>query len=272
MKFRNYLKYVFLILLTATCMIIVGTVPIQAAAKVDWTHGVIVADYKNDGHNTGLNDVQQELRQAAESVMITETRTLKQYFNENLNLDRKFSYIIEEATFTELPDEQGIMHPVCQIQLYGVSRSIISLVLPDEMTEQPFIRIEKPKKSAVQNTETAETESKNDKKTKEYFTGLIVDCRGLDFQPLMLPTIKNETGQPIYSINNFDRAVILSRGLAAYAADEASAVKAGDNPLLVKPLTIEPGTIILSDTDANTVLGANMESSFLQGAKVVILI
>ena len=50
-------------------------------------------------------------------------------FNENLNLDRKFSYIIEEATFTELPDEQGVMHPVCQIQLYGVSRSIISLVL-----------------------------------------------------------------------------------------------------------------------------------------------
>lgn len=105
------------------------------------------------------------------------------------------------------------------------------------------------------------------------YTGLIVDCRGLDLQTAMSPVIKNDNGSPIYGYKNLDIDKVVSNGMASYARDVNNCQRAGSNPLIVRAIALDGHNInpILSTADANRVLIENGATGFLDRTNVVFL-
>ena len=105
------------------------------------------------------------------------------------------------------------------------------------------------------------------------FTGLIVDCRGMELNPVMSPVIKNESGQPIYGYKNLDPDQVIANGMASYASDMDGAGRAGNHPLCVKAVRLDNhnGNPVISVADANRVLIENGATGFLSTTSVVFL-
>lgn len=105
------------------------------------------------------------------------------------------------------------------------------------------------------------------------YTGLIVDCRGMDLQPVMSPVIKNVNGTKIYGHKNLDIDRVIREGMADYILDTASVDRAGVNPLVVKAVSVENfnSNPVLSIPDSNRVLIENHATKFLKDLKVVFL-
>lgn len=105
------------------------------------------------------------------------------------------------------------------------------------------------------------------------YTGLIIDCRGLELQPVMSAVVKNTNGTKIYGHKNLDIDKIISMGVADYISDEDSVQRAGDNPLVVKAVAVENfnSNPVLTIPDSNRVLIENHATKFLKDMKVVFL-
>lgn len=104
------------------------------------------------------------------------------------------------------------------------------------------------------------------------YTGLIVDCRGMGgFNCVVLPTIKNSNGTPIYGYQNIADEKILENGLVGYVTDLNSANRAGNNPLVVKAICLDnlTTTPVISVADADKILTANQRDKFLNNCAVV---
>ena len=103
------------------------------------------------------------------------------------------------------------------------------------------------------------------------YTGLIVDCRGLDLRPVMSPVIKNAEGTPIYGYKNLNYDKVVANGMAGYTRDITKATRAGSHPLVVKAIAAADhnGNPVLSVADANRVLIENGATGFLDTASVV---
>lgn len=103
------------------------------------------------------------------------------------------------------------------------------------------------------------------------FTGLIVDCRGLDLHPVMSPVIKNDQGSPIYGYKNLDSKKVIHSGMAGYVSDMSAASRAGNNPLVVKAVAVDNhnSNPVVTVADANRILIENRASGFLDNCAVV---
>ena len=105
------------------------------------------------------------------------------------------------------------------------------------------------------------------------YTGLIVDCRGLDLQPVMSPVIENSNGTKIYGHKNLDIDKVISMGMADYIDDTEHVDRAGENPLVVKAVALKNfnSNPVLAIPDSTRVLIENHATKFLKDLKVVFL-
>ena len=140
------------------------------------------------------------------------------------------------------------------------------LYQPAEVSASP-IAYNTPRKVAKKSVEEYASSAQGD------YTGLIVDCRGLELQPVMSPVVKNTNGTRIYGHKNLDIDRVIREGMADYIDDTANVDRAGTNPLVVKAVSVENfnSNPVLSIPDANRVLIENYATKFLSDLKVVFL-
>lgn len=105
------------------------------------------------------------------------------------------------------------------------------------------------------------------------YTGLIVDCRGLELQPVMSPVIVNSNGTKIYGHKNLDIDRVIREGMADYIDDTENVGRAGTNPLVVRAIGVQNfnSNPVLAIPDSNRVLIENYATKFLKDLKVVFL-
>lgn len=106
------------------------------------------------------------------------------------------------------------------------------------------------------------------------YTGLVIDCRGMNLNPVMSPVIKNANGQAIYGHKNLDYDKIIVNGMASYAGDaydQISRDRAGNNPIVVKAARLDDinANPVVSVADADKILSANQSDKFLENCAVV---
>ena len=111
----------------------------------------------------------------------------------------------------------------------------------------------------------------NESVSRNTYTGLIVDCRGLGLNSAMSPVIKNEKGVPVYGHKNLDYDLVISKGMVSYTTDIEDHERAGSRPLIVKAKSLQNfnGNPVISVKDANRVLIENKKSGFLDNMNVV---
>lgn len=109
------------------------------------------------------------------------------------------------------------------------------------------------------------------------YTGLVIDVRGLDFNPAINPNVLNAENQEIYSAAYIDWEVATRIGMVGYNNDINAALKnrrIGAEPLIIRAAAVRgrlKSDIIISNNDAILIHAAATVQNFLRDCKVVIL-
>ena len=148
-----------------------------------------------------------------------------------------------------------------QTRVFG---GFLQIVLPEEIRQIPQIRSqEKP-----MPMEPAVAQSR--------FTGLVIDARGLDFEPVLYPVILSELGQDVYSAVFISREFAVQHGVCRYACNlEEAQGRIGANPLVVKGLRKsgkDHSAIVVGTADTQILEKATERHAFLRECRVVILL
>ncbi|MCO4747745.1 MAG: hypothetical protein KC912_23310 [Proteobacteria bacterium] len=104
------------------------------------------------------------------------------------------------------------------------------------------------------------------------YTGLIVDARGLDFEPVWAPSVRG-VGATLWTGTLWED-VAYERAPVVYVSDAAhpAAMRAGNNPMFVRAASAEPSVLELADDDAVRVRTAFSEARTLGDGTVVVVV
>jgi len=108
-------------------------------------------------------------------------------------------------------------------------------------------------------------------------TGLVIDGRGLDLRPALLPKIVDSQGQEIYVGQVVTRTNAVEQGVAGYARDVQAAsnnFRVTDNPAVIKGTRAAGQArtdVMISQADAQTMRQLGDKGNFLQYCRVIIV-
>ena len=109
------------------------------------------------------------------------------------------------------------------------------------------------------------------------YSGLVVDARGIDLRPAMVLTIRDESGAEVFGPAFVSREFAVQWGVCRYVSDLDAArrwPRIGDRPMVVKALrSAGPNRteLIISHTDAASLLSASTHLVFLRTCRVVVV-
>jgi len=109
------------------------------------------------------------------------------------------------------------------------------------------------------------------------YTGIVIDARGYNLQPAMIPQVYTDDGKLVYGATVVEPDAARQNGLAGYASsmDSPSAMqRVGNNPLVIKAAGLfgnQKAGVKISTADAVGALAANGTDNLLKLAKVLFL-
>lgn len=297
------------VMLLSLCVLIILTAS-ALAAESDWADtGYLTVEGMGVMPNNSINANQAKMlarraaitdayRQAAEQIkgVNVDGETTVENLQVTSDIVRtRTSAVITGARISDVKFIDGGCIVTLKVPMFGVSNSLASAVFDNNTVKESFpkpvesVAPSTPKgyqsygdyNSGSYNGSTSTKPIYSDKGSSAAsaptgraigsYTGLIVDCRGLGLKPVMSPVIKNAGGSAIYGYKNLDYDAIVNSGMAGYSRDINNASRAGNNPLIVKAVSLDNNNAnpVLSTADANRVLIENGATHFLDGAKVV---
>ena len=163
--------------------------------------------------------------------------------------------------------EDGAYRVTVVVPLFG-ERSLAAAALPKQQARQPF-----PLASSLSRDEAAEEYGAKEPTEGAPYTGLILDCRGLDLRPAMSPVIKTTAGEMIYGYKNLDSAEVIRRGMVGYARTfEGNTARAGEHPLILRAEGVDRYfNPVVTAADGRWILRENERTHFLDKTAVVFL-
>ncbi len=150
---------------------------------------------------------------------------------------------------------------ILETSMFG---GFLQLVLPEEIRQISKVSQE----ISQQNTKTIE---------EIPYTGLIIDARGLEIEPVLNPVIISEQGHDIYSSVFISREFAVQNGVCKYLCSMDQALKdkrTGSHPLILKGLSKggkQNTSIIVSMSDYNIIEKRTERHVFLKECKVIIV-
>ncbi len=161
------------------------------------------------------------------------------------------------------------MQVTLETSIYG---GFLQLVLPDDIREIPKIdSIKIKKKKNAEDTKIGLTMS-------EPYTGLVLDARGIDFEPVLYPMVVSELGDTVYGPVFITREVAVQQGLCSYLCSmdlPQITDRAGINPMMIKGLRKggeNNSSIVISKSDAQKIEKATEFHTFMRECRIVIIV
>ena len=262
---RKFIVFVVMIFISSTAFAAEGT--------IDWERGVIRATgigsgklstrkpdiYRAQAKRSAIMDAQRNLAEIVEGVHIFSESELS-----NLEISGDFVHTIVNTLITSLSEvdsryfNDGTCEVTLELNIFGEKNSLAALIVSSSIDDYEKFPFPQP----IDEINLCD----------EHFTGLIVDCRGLNFNPVMLPSIEVVGGKIIYAYNNLSREKIVC-GMVSYVKNISDAARAGDNPLIIKAVRLEysNSVAIIDPFDADKILSANRRDKFLENCAVVFI-
>ena len=165
----------------------------------------------------------------------------------------------------------GTVEITLQMNMYG---GFAQLILPEEIKQIEDIKTVAGGKVAVPGSDSVSPPIM----AAERYTGLVVDARGTQALPVLVPMIIDEKGKEVYGPAFASREFAVQQGVCRYMTDTESALRnpiVGENPLLVKGLRAEGNDrsrVVISNADASRLLNMSENLSFLKKCRVVIVL
>ena len=230
--------------------------------------GAIGPQKKIWARTAAIADAQRRLAEAAEEVRVEGETTVKM---NTLADDTVRTSVAATLKGAQIVDEkwnnEGYYEVTMQVSIFGVG-GLAQAVMP-KPADPP---IAFPTPSPVQPSPTNPSTTVKITVSGGY-TGVIVDCRGFNLNPVMSPVIKDSSGVKLYGHQNLDYDMVIRDGMASYAHDMSQATRAGSNPLVIKAERLDDHNAnpVLSVTDGNRMLLENNSAGFLSKTAVVFL-
>ena len=254
-----------------------GAVPLNSVSK---TQGMMMA------RRAAVVDGYRQLAETINGVQIDAETTVEDFIVTSDVARTKVSALIKGAQVIEEKALDGGYEVTMRVAMFGSSTSLAEAVMPVPAKREDFpkpVQSVAPSMPAYDSqtsvsvridvtSKQSTPESASNNNAIGGYTGLIVDCRNLGLKPMMSPVIKNAAGEPIYGHKNLDPDYVIANGMASYTSDiNNGAIRAGNNPLVVKAMLLENhnGYPVIATADANRVLIENKSTGFLEKTKVV---
>lgn len=268
----------FTALLTALLFVLAtAAVFAEADGTTDWGNGVIrvngsgvgKAKYRNSSpgqyrltaQQAARMNAQRKLAEYVNGVQVTAQSSMYDLALEDDRVKTALqSVVLKNAIDVGSPKffDDGVCEITMELRMYGGNGSV---------SEAAFIPFKDEVKVDFPQPVNATVVSQS-------YTGLVIDCRGMNINPVMSPVIKNADGTKIYGHVNLDYDKIIVNGMASYSADaydQISQRRAGSNPLVVKAVRLDDinANPVVSVADADKILAANAQDKFLNNCAVV---
>ena len=152
----------------------------------------------------------------------------------------------------------------------SLSGGFAQLILPPEIRQiEPIKQVLKPSNPARSRTRS---------RSRDIFTGMVVDARGIQAVPVLAPRVLDENLEEVFGPAYVSREYAVQRGMVSYTTDLWRAKfhpRVSDNPLIVKALkSLWPGRceFIISNADAAKLRSASEHLLFMRECRVVIVL
>lgn len=204
-------------------------------------------------------DGYRQLAESIKGVNVDATTTVQDFVTQSDVIQTKVNAVIQGARVVSeqiIPD--GGYEVVMEVPLFGVNS------LAEAVIERPAEIIPFP---APQQTPSVNIQVSGG------YTGVIIDCRGMNLNFVMSPVVKNSSGTKLYGHQNLDYDMVIRDGMVSYAQDMSQASRAGSNPLVIKAERLDDfnANPVISVSDGSRMLMENQNSGFLSKTAVVFL-
>jgi hypothetical protein len=143
-----------------------------------------------------------------------------------------------------------------------IDNELAELLLPETITDTPAI------KKTIRDT-----------RKKPAFSGIIVDCTGLELVPSMVPSIFDEEGREVYGPSYISRTSVIKSGAAVYTTSVDIAKqyidRIGTTPLLIKAISLadkSSNDVLISKKEGKDIREHTANYSVLEQCRVVFVI
>lgn len=240
---------------------------------VNWSTGKIRAvgkafpDEKSAGTHEWIKgaaraDANRSIIEILKTIKLTRFQKVAQYAANNdvilagIEKTARDARILKQYYTSALAVEMTI-----ETSMFG---GFLQLVLPEDIRQIPEIKVE--------------TEIKNRPDMDQIpYSGLILDARGLNFEPVLNPVIVSEHGHDVYSSAFISREFAVQAGVIKYLCSMKQAEKdsrVGSHPLLLKGLRKEGKentSIVISMADYRKLEAITERHRFLKECRVIIV-
>ena len=211
-------------------------------------------------------DGYRNLLEIVQGVKIDSQTTVKDFTTESDSINAQVSGLVRGAAVVKkeyLSD--GTVEVILRMSLRDVVRTVLPTAIDNDQKKdikvrEPILPPSKPAPAA------------------EFYTGLVVDARGIGANAAVSPKIFDESGVEVYGTLIANKEYASKEGLCDYASDLVAAQRhqrITNKPLTVKAVRAE-GTgmsdLKISSEDAQKISSAEGSLSFLQKCRVVIVI
>jgi hypothetical protein len=252
---------------------------VSDSAKLDWNKSVIkvtgsgvppekgsLAQKRTMAIRAARIDAYRQLLEAVNGIHVSSETIVKDFVTESDTIKTKVEGLLKGFEQVGEPRymSDGSVEIDVQVRLFG-KESLASVLMPEE--------IKKIKNDTIPDTKI------EPKEVAEEYTGVIIDCKGVDVEPAMSPALYDSEGSQVYVGNlPIDPDYVINDGIVAYSKSMDEAKKnsrVGKNPLVLKAVKSFgnfKSDIVLKNEDVKTLLGADKNKSFLKEFKVVMVL
>lgn len=209
----------------------------------------------NQMRRIAIMDGYRYLAEQVDTLYVNSSSTVKNLRDLDDAVNTKVEAALRGAKVVSVTREaDGSFRAIVRMPMYGHSQSLAGAVLQEKNIVEDFL---KPKFTNL--------------RSEIHYTGLVIDCRGLNLSPAITPAIKSVGGLEVYGYKNIGYQTAVDKGIVEYASDFSS-LRAGDSPLVVKAVKISGACdVIIDDEDADKILAVNQSSNILGNCAVVLV-
>lgn len=265
---KKYFIMVMALLLTLMCNVVF--------AAADISKGVITVEGISNlnqpapnGYLAAKMDAQRNMLAEINGINIDAESTMEQFFLVSDVVKAKVQGLLKGAkVVNEYKDNEGY-HVILEMPVYG-NGSIAESVMPAYLDNMAQVNAADADVVGEDNSANSQT---GDIVSTDKYTGLIIDCSGLDISTAMSPGIYSASNKLLNRHANQDRDMVINRGVVGYANSlDGNLSRAGSNPLVVKAVEIQRFVCpVVSDEDAERISSADRVSGFIVKGNVIII-
>lgn len=240
---------------------------------VNWSAGKITAigkaspeDNREGSHKSvpgsARADANRQIIEILKQIKINTALTVDEYASKNDVILAGMEKTARDAVISKQYYTSALAVEIkIEISMFG---GFLQLVLPEEILQIPKI-------NPIIQQENIKV------KGEDFYTGLIIDARGLGVEPVLNPVIVSEQGHDIYSFVFISREFAVQKGVCKYLCSMDQALKdkrTGRNPLVLRGLRKQEkpdAAIVVSMPDYRLLEKATERHAFLKECRVIIV-